>query len=242
MKCSARGYSGPVTIGNVELLVRLVVAAALGAVVGLEREAAGRGAGGRTHALVALGAALFTIAGAYGFADARAGTSVDPGRVAAQVAAGVGFIGAGAIIRHGTSVLGITTAATVWLSAAIGVMAAAGGETTAAMATGASLVILVALRAAKPWTHRIGRRRTVVEIEYLRGHGTLGPLLRMIDDVDARLERLLVDDDDRAAGPDGLRHVTLYVNMPRGATLEHLVDEAARRPEIRGVRIAGGGG
>src|SRR4051812_20551892 len=113
-------------ISFVVVVSRLLVAALLGGLIGLERETAARGAGARTHALVALGSALFTIAGAYGFADAGSGPR-DPSRIAAQVAAGVGFIGAGAVIRNGSSVSGVTTAATVWLAAAVGLAAAGGG-------------------------------------------------------------------------------------------------------------------
>src|SRR3954451_23793087 len=91
--------------------------------LGLEREVRGHPAGARTHALVAVGAVLFTIAGAYGFGDVPHGPTVDPARVAAQVASGVGFLGAGAIMRQGFGVRGLTTAATLWLAAAIGVTA-----------------------------------------------------------------------------------------------------------------------
>src|SRR5947209_2898142 len=114
-------------LSSLDLLSRLLIASVLGALVGVEREVASRGAGARTHALVALGAALFTIAGAYGFTDVARSATSDPSRVAAQVATGVGFIGAGAILRYGTSVVGVTTAATVWLAAATGVTVAAGG-------------------------------------------------------------------------------------------------------------------
>src|SRR3954471_17495818 len=113
---------------NIPLLMvvsRSFVATLLGGLIGLEREAASRGAGARTHALVALGAALFTVAGAYGFGDAHSAAA--PSRIAAQVAAGVGFIGAGAVIRNGSSVSGVTTAATVWLAAAGGLAAGGGG-------------------------------------------------------------------------------------------------------------------
>src|SRR4051812_25345284 len=103
-------------ISEVEMVARLALAGAVGAVVGTEREARQRTAGIRTHALVAIGAALFTIAGAYGFGDITRGPNVDPARIAAQVASGIGFIGAGAIIRTHGSVRGLTTAATVWTS------------------------------------------------------------------------------------------------------------------------------
>src|SRR4051812_25543745 len=110
-----------------ELVLRFGVAAAAAMVLGLEREVRGHVAGVRTHVLVAVGAALFTIAGAYGFADLPRGPNVDPARVAAQVASGVGFLGAGAIMRRGLGVRGLNTAATLWLAAALGVAGGGGG-------------------------------------------------------------------------------------------------------------------
>src|SRR3954465_2370770 len=107
-----------------------MIAAAL---LGLEREVRGDPAGSRTHALVAVGAALFTIAGAYGFSDVPRGPNIDPARVAAQVASGVGFLGAGAILRQGFGVRGLTTAATLWLAAAIGVASGAGAYAAVAV-------------------------------------------------------------------------------------------------------------
>src|SRR5256714_9062086 len=107
-----------------EALVRLALAAALGGAVGLERELREREAGFRTHLLVSVGSALFTIASAYGFRDflVSGGNVVraDPTRIAAQIVTGIGFLGAGAIIRQGLSVRGLTTAATLWVVAAIG--------------------------------------------------------------------------------------------------------------------------
>src|SRR4051812_25287776 len=226
------------TIGLAELALRLGAATLFGAMVGIERESNARGAGARTHALVALGAALFTAVGAYGFADARQ-AAVDPSRVAAQVAAGVGFIGAGAIIRNGTSVLGVTTAATVWLAASIGVAAAAGGYAAALLTTLLALAVLVCLRAAKPVTQRFGRQRTILELEYVRGHGTLGPLLRALERVDGRLHRLAVDDDDETA-LDGIRRVTLYVDVRQRDDLERLITEIGQRPEIRRAAVVRG--
>src|SRR5215471_5830107 len=173
-------------LSSIDLILRLAVAAMLGAVVGIERESAAKGAGVRTHSIVALGAALFTVAGAYGFADLNKGPNVDPARIAAQVAAGVGFIGAGAILRHGSSVRGITTAATVWLAAAVGVAAGAGGWEAALVATGLTVLALVALQMTKPLVQRFGHPQATVELEYVRGHGTLGPLLRSIEENDSR--------------------------------------------------------
>ena len=227
-------------LATVDLLARLAVAAVLGAAVGVERESAARGAGARTHALVALGAALFTLAGAYGFGDIARPANVDPARIAAQVAAGVGFIGAGAIIRNGASVHGVTTAATVWLAASVGVVVAAGGYVAALATTALALLVLVALRAARPLLRRLGRSSTTVEVEYARGHGTLGPLLRGLDATQARVDHLVVADDDDSAGGTGVRHVTLYVSVPRPEALDQLLDDVGSRPEVRAVRVGSG--
>src|SRR6058998_3544152 len=113
-----------------EILGRVALAAALGAVLGLEREIREREAGLRTHLLVSVGSALFTIVSAYGFHSfLTSGESVvraDPTRIAAQIVTGIGFLGAGAIIRQGLSVRGLTTAATLWAVAAIGLASGAG--------------------------------------------------------------------------------------------------------------------
>ncbi len=105
-----------------ELASRLLTAALLGAILGFEREMRHKSAGLRTNILIALGAALFTL-----MSQQLAGPDGDPGRVAAQIVTGIGFLGAGAIMRTGSGVQGLTTAATVWVNAAVGV-AAGGGE------------------------------------------------------------------------------------------------------------------
>ncbi len=121
--------------------------------IGFEREIREREAGLRTHLLVAVGAALFTIVSAYGFDDilGSSGPSVlvrlDPSRIAAQVVSGIGFLGAGAIIRQGLSVRGLTTAASLWVVAAIGMAAGAGYYAGAVLATALGLTALWPLRA-----------------------------------------------------------------------------------------------
>ena len=127
-----------------EMLLRLFVAAVLGCLVGLERERLDRAAGLRTHALVALGAALCMLVSSFGFADILRVQHVglDPSRVAAQVVSGIGFLGAGTIILRRDAVRGLTTAASIWMVAAIGVAASLGRETTAVIATVFTLVIL----------------------------------------------------------------------------------------------------
>jgi putative Mg2+ transporter-C (MgtC) family protein len=132
------------TIGWADVLLRLFVAAALGGAIGLERELRERQAGLRTHLVVSVGAALFTLVSAYGFTDW--GVRVDPTRIAAQIVTGIGFLGAGAIIRQGLSVRGLTTAATLWLVAAIGMAAGAGYWEGALIATLGAIITLGPLR------------------------------------------------------------------------------------------------
>ena len=110
--------------GELQAIVRLVFAALLGGLLGWQREQRQRPAGLRTHILVAVAAAGFTLAGMYGFTDQMA--LRDPARVAAQVVTGMGFLGAGTIFRTGSTVRGLTTGASVWLAGALGLMAASG--------------------------------------------------------------------------------------------------------------------
>ena len=124
---------------EVEMVLRLLLAAVLGAAIGYQRERAHKPAGLRTHILICTGAALFTVASVYGF-----GAFSDPARVAAGVVAGIGFIGAGAIIRRGEGVVeGLTTAATIWAVAAIGLAAGAGLYLVSAVAAVLALIVLL---------------------------------------------------------------------------------------------------
>ncbi len=133
------------------LIVRILVAAALGGVLGLERDIHGRGAGLRTHLLVSAGAALFMVLSTrVATFNVVAGLDfakvTDPGRIAAQIVTGIGFLGAGVIIREGFNVRGLTTAACLWVAAAIGMASGAGQYMIAATTTVLALFSLVLLR------------------------------------------------------------------------------------------------
>lgn len=134
-------------------MLRLVLTVLLCGAIGLEREVRDQPAGFRTHILVGLGAALFTLVSAYGFAPfteaalrSGGGVTFDPTRIAAQVVTGVGFLGAGAIIRQGRDVRGLTTAASLWTAASVGLAVAAGYLFGAIAATLIALSTLFALR------------------------------------------------------------------------------------------------
>ena len=147
---------------QIEIVVRLAVAAAAGMAIGIEREMREQAAGLRTHILVALGACLFTIVSVYGFESVGgAKTSpVDPSRVAAQIVTGIGFLGAGAIIRHGVNIRGLTTAATLWITAAVGMAVGVGMY----LATGVAVVLtIVSLWALRPFRRLLHPREEVVD-------------------------------------------------------------------------------
>lgn len=139
---------------QLDIAIRLIVAAGFGLAVGFERERREHAAGLRTHMLVAVGACLFTLVGAYGF-EGLDTTTADPSRVASQVVTGVGFLGAGAILREGISVRGLTTAASLWVVAAIGTAVALGMFWATSIAAGVTLLGLWALR---PFRRRIRER------------------------------------------------------------------------------------
>jgi putative Mg2+ transporter-C (MgtC) family protein len=191
-----------VTIGWPEVLLRLFVAAALGGAIGLEREYRERQAGLRTHLVVSVGAALFTLVSAYGFHDF--GGKVDPTRIAAQIVSGIGFLGAGAIIRQGLSVRGLTTAASLWLVAAIGMASGAGYWDGALIATLGALLTLGPLRAVSfriLSRYRPLRDRLLVEVPV---GGSPVPIIEAIERQGGRIVSLDVaqEGDRRSVGID----------------------------------------
>lgn len=159
-------------LGNVELVSRLVLAALLGSVIGFERERLSWAAGLRTHMLVCVGAALLMIVSAFGFADVLGQKNVvlDPSRVAAQVVSGIGFLGAGSILLRGEIVRGLTTAASLWSVAAIG-LAVGGGLYTASIA--ATVIILIILAGIKPLERRFISAKQRRQLTLIVERGTL---------------------------------------------------------------------
>lgn len=159
---------------EMQLLIRLLLATLLGGLIGLERELHGRPAGFRTHLMVALGAALYMGVSlhfyqVYGALSGNLAVRVDPGRVAAQIVVGIGFLGAGAIIRENASVRGLTTAACLWVAAAIGTACGAGMLLIAVVVTAISLVSLLVLKRVEEGLSRDIYQQVVVSSEYHEG-------------------------------------------------------------------------
>lgn len=211
-----------------DVLARIALAGALGGAIGLERELRERAAGLRTHLLVAVGAAVFTLVSAYAWRDFRfsgsGGVNFDPTRIAAQIVSGIGFLGAGAIIRQGLSVRGLTTAATLWVVAAIGMAAGAGYYSGAVLATALVLVSLWPLRAVArrlPGRARPVRRRLIVEVP---SGGTAGHVLTALEDSGAQARSIEFDEEQ------GRRRVAIEVELAGDASpatvVARLMDEA----------------
>ncbi len=129
---------------DIHQMVDVLIAFVLGGAIGWERERQGRPAGLRTHMLVCVGSTCFALASVYGYEGM--GTVRDPARIAAQIVTGIGFLGAGTIWRTQDTVKGLTTAASIWLAAAIGLLAGAGMEALAVFTTVLALIVLWALR------------------------------------------------------------------------------------------------
>jgi len=195
-------------LSSVEIIVRLVVAALLGSTIGFERERLLWAAGLRTHMLVCVGAALVIIVSAFGFEDilGHANVTLDPSRVAAQVVSGIGFLGAGTIILRQDIIRGLTTAASLWTVAGIG-LAVGGGLYLPA--TAATILILGILFGLKPLEKRLNASRR-----------NLGALSVEIDPM--RISRAAIEATiargnarimhaDTVATPDGARRVVQMI-------------------------------
>jgi putative Mg2+ transporter-C (MgtC) family protein len=217
---------------DAQMVMDLGVAALAGAVLGAEREIGSHNAGFRTHLLVSLGACLFTLLGVYGFQGASSTSIVDPSRIAAQVVSGIGFIGAGAILRDGVNVRGLTTAATLWVAAALGASAGAGLYGATFVTLGVALVALTVMRAVRSWPRRMLRRPVRVVLEYVPGQGTLGQLARRIEQYGDTVRSLRVQDPPEGADGERVRRVEMEVRLPEHQ-LAVLLETFRERPEVR---------
>jgi putative Mg2+ transporter-C (MgtC) family protein len=218
-----------------EVLLRIVLAGVLGGAIGAEREIREREAGLRTHMLVAVGAALFTIVSAYAWSDfqfsTREGITFDPTRIAAQVVTGIGFLGAGAIIRQGLSIRGLTTAASLWVVAAIGMASGAGYYSAAVITT---VLVLVSLWPLRILAFRIFERirpgELRLEVE-LRASEAPSVLLDALEGQNVAVRAFELEDArDR-------RRVVLEVRLAE-ARPEAVTAELMRLEQVLGVRWA----
>lgn len=230
-----RPYADNIGMGpDVEFVLRLAVSAVLGSLIGIDRERLQWAAGLRTHMLVCVGACLVMIVSAYGFNDVLVSQKVvlDPSRVAAQVVSGVGFLGAGSIILRNEVVKGLTTAASLWAVAGVGLAVGCGLYVPAVAGTAIILVILAGL---KPIEDRLAPKRHSAEIALSapRGQMSVGLLEQALGRHAANVTQLVVRPGD-AAGRDEVS-ITLGKVAPRVA--DEAVAALSKAPGLTEVQL-----
>jgi len=219
------------TLSDGELVFRLLTAVLLGGVVGLEREWRNKEAGLRTNILIALGSAAFTLM-SIELTDGRTG---DTSRVAAQIVTGIGFLGAGAIIKYGTSVRGLTTAASLWATAAVGMAVGAGWWLVAIVTTAIVVFSLWPLNRVMRRIRSIGEHQMRVRIA-TASLDSLGDLRRAVDG--RRIEVSAINSQRQA---HGRQEIELVLNVPTSVDQAGLLDLIQAVPGVEVLEMDSGG-
>jgi putative Mg2+ transporter-C (MgtC) family protein len=206
-----------------DVAIRIILATVLGGLIGIEREVREHTAGFRTHILVSVGAAAFTLASSFGLE----GTSLDPNRISAQIVSGIGFLGAGAIIRYGVSVRGLTTAASLWAVAAVGLTVGQGFYSAALITTAMVMISLYALRLIEDrLLYPIVGRPVAVRVHFQSpGYTPLTELLGALEQAHVIVKEMAV-----VPGEDDRDTIHLLLKLPR------TVDNARLSGMIAGLR------
>jgi putative Mg2+ transporter-C (MgtC) family protein len=221
------------TLGNLDVLERLLAAAVLGSIIGFERERLLWSAGIRTHMVVCVGSCLIMIVSAFGFADSLSSSKsvvLDPSRVAAQVVSGIGFLGAGAILARGEIVRGLTTAASIWTVAAIG-LAVGGGLYFAAGAS--TVVIIVILAGIKPLEEAYRARNQSCRLWIEAANGSLTPdiLKQTLKIRVAQIKRFL------ATPNDGREEISVFISKVSSHDIKSFVEKLTELDGISSVKV-----
>jgi putative Mg2+ transporter-C (MgtC) family protein len=228
---------------ELEMLGRVALAAVLAAVIGFERERRERAAGLRTHMLVSIGAATFTIISAYGFPDyfeqleipeGVAAPPRDPGRIAAQIVSGIGFLGGGVILRSGLNVKGLTTAASIWAMGAVGMAAGAGLYALSIMCTAALLFSLVFLRRVNALMYDRYHRDTIRLSVRFTTEEMLKTIMKYIDSQAIEIGAIAIE----SAGIDTEDELaTIDVTLKPGTTKLDITQAVARMRGVNEVHV-----
>ena len=211
-----------------DVFIRIILATALGGLIGIEREIREHTAGFRTHILVSVGAAAFTLASSYGIE----GTSLDPNRISAQIVSGIGFLGAGAIIRYGVSVRGLTTAASLWAVAAVGLTVGQGFYSVALITTAVVIISLYVLRLIEDrllYPH-MGRPVAVRVHFQSAGYTPLTQLVAALEQAHVIVKEMAV-----VPGENDSDTIHLLLKLPRGVDTAKLAGLIADLSDVRTV-------
>lgn len=202
-----------------DILIKIFLALMLGGILGMERQYHDKPAGYATNCLICLGAMLFTVLSEY-----MGAAGGDPGRISAQIVTGVGFIGAGSILRDGNKISGLTTAAGVWLVAAIG------------MAVGYGQYVLAAISAASILIIQLGVRKTLKLVEFVKHYDTIyltcEPKWNVVDKITKQIEKQNVSVLKReVTKQDNVFHVSLVATFT-GHEFQNVTKELLEMPEV----------
>ncbi len=222
---------------QMEMVVRLVIAALLGGLIGFERERQSWAAGLRTHMLVCVGSCLVMIVSAYGFEELKSHPNVrfDPSRMAGQVVSGIGFLGAGAIMLRGEFVRGLTTAASLWTVSAVG-LAVGGGMYIEASA--ATIVVLVILAVMKPISEHARSTYQMVDLYVKADHGTLTlqTLAEMLGTRSRRIRQIVSQHNTADTAIDDIVISFPYLPPKDVSSIEETLKKAETVKDVRVIR------
>jgi len=216
-------------ISHLDLIIRLCISCVLGGFIGLEREGLNRPAGFRTHVLVTVGSTLIMLLSIYGFQDATG--LHDPARLAAQVVSGIGFLGAGTIMKEGLSIKGLTTAASLWVVAAIGLAVGAGFYVGAVATTLLVYITLVFfIRIERSYLHRAN----YVQLNVLMTDqaGQLGRIGTALGKRGVSVRNICTS---HAEVEEGRVQVQLEIKLPTAVTLLQVINDLADIPGVYSV-------
>ncbi|MDR1239416.1 MAG: MgtC/SapB family protein [Treponema sp.] len=220
-------------LGEIDILIRLGLGFLAGAIIGFERASRRQVAGLRTHILIALGATLLMLLSIWLPQNTSGMKNGDPGRIAAQVVSGIGFLGAGAILRLGNNIRGLTTAASLWLIAAVGLAIGAGMFIAAAVVEALSLITLFALDIVEKRLFPSGRNK-ILELHYRQSSPDSRKALEILKNFDVRSQSM---DVNQADGKGKGSRIRFLVSIPDATDISKLAKTLKAAGEIARVEI-----
>jgi putative Mg2+ transporter-C (MgtC) family protein len=212
-------------------IIRLVEAAFLGGLIGLERERNNQPAGLRTHIILCLGSALIMEVS---ILIAEGSPNYDPGRIAAQVVTGVGFLGAGAILRMGASVRGLTTAASIWTTAGIGLAVGAGYHTEAIAAVA---ILIVSLGLLKKLSRQLSGPRRFKLLEVILHQADEEEIFLELENILSKQRCSIREMDVRKEPDEDLMHIRIQMTAPRDFEPPHLIEALTRHSSVTRAEV-----
>ncbi|MBD0384274.1 MgtC/SapB family protein [Paenibacillus sedimenti] len=231
--------TNPWIIDHLHVTIRLLLALLLGGLIGFEREMSSHAAGLRTHILVCVGSALIMLLSMYGFSAFvnEVNVRIDPSRLAAQVISGIGFLGAGTIMFNGRSITGLTTAASLWVVAGIGLAVGAGFYYPAVLACFMVLISLWILNKVE-LKYFSGKKVRIINIQAIDQPGTLGLITTLLGKMNVDIRKIAMEEQTGSSEVGaGYIRITFYVTVPKPAIIVPILEEISKLSGVVGVTI-----